>query len=348
MGPYPEVPPYTVEDAEATLPMFSSVQYKEVLKLTDDVEAIFYDAGHIFGSAMIKVSFGRDEERRTVLFSGDVGRNDKPIIKDPTTFFSANYVLIESTYGDRTHDDTEDIPGKLTTLINETNNAGGNIVVPSFAIERAQELLYYMNGLLLENRIHHMMVFLDSPMAVQVTEVFRNHPDLFDKEMARLVKQGRSPFDFPGLVMATSVEQSKAINHIKGTSMIIAGSGMCTGGRIKHHLVTNISRPESTILFVGYQAPDTLGRIIIGGAKEVRILGQQHKVKARVDKIGGFSAHADKNELLDWITELIQAPRQVFVTHGEEETALKFGDSLRQKTGWNVAVPEYMDEVILE
>ncbi len=347
-GPYPVVPAYTVEDAEAALPLFSPVNYREPVRLADGVEAIFYDAGHIFGSAMIKVAFDLDGERRTVVFSGDVGRWDKPIIDDPTTFLAADYILVESTYGDRTHDEVENISEKLAGVINRTHKAGGNVVVPSFAIERSQELLYYLNKLLIEDRIPHMMVFLDSPMAIRVTEVFKNHPELFDEEMANMVKQGQSPFDFPGLVMSISTDQSKAINHIRGTSMIIAGSGMCTGGRIKHHLAANISRPESTLLFVGYQAADTLGRIIVNGAKQVRILGQEYKVKAKVEQIGGFSAHADKSELLTWLTGLIKTPRHIFVTHGEAETALKFGDFLREETEWNVSVPEYMEEIVLK
>ena len=347
-GPFPELPAYTVEDAEAAVPLLTPVKYNELLNLTDDMEAVFYNAGHIFGSSMIKVAFGQNGERRTILFSGDVGRWDKPIIEDPTTFFSADYVLVESTYGDRIHDDSEDIPEKLAGLINDAHKAGGNIVVPSFAIERAQELLYYLNELLLEDRIPHMMVFLDSPMAIRVTEVFKNHPDIFDEEMTARVQTGRSPFDFPGLVMTIDVEQSKAINRIKGTSMIIAGSGMCTGGRIKHHLAANISRKESTILFVGYQASGTLGRLIVNGARTVRILGQQHRVKARIAQIGGFSAHADKNELLDWLTGLIKTPRQIFVTHGEADTAQSFADFLRERTGWKVSVPEYQDEVVLD
>ncbi len=347
-GLSPVVPAYTVEDAEATIPLFSSVNYGEPVKLADDIEATFHNAGHIFGSSMIKVAYTESGEGRTILFSGDVGRWDKPIIDDPSTFFAADYVLVESTYGDRTHDEAEDIPEKLASVINRTHQSGGNIVIPSFAIERSQELLYHLNKLLIEDRIPHLMVFLDSPMAIRVTEVFKNHPELFDEEMAALVQHGNSPFDFPGLVMSVSTDQSKAINHIKGTSMIIAGSGMCTGGRIKHHLVANISRPESTLLFVGYQAADTLGRIIVSGAKQVRILGQEHKVKAKVEQIGGFSAHADRNELLRWLTGLIKTPRHIFVTHGESETAMKFGDYLRDQTNWQVNVPEYMEEFVLD
>jgi metallo-beta-lactamase family protein len=185
-------------------------------------------------------------------------------------------------------------------------------------------------------------------MAVRITDVFENHPALFDDEMMKLIRQRKSPFDFPGLSLVKSVDESKAINHIKGTSVIIAGSGMCTGGRIKHHLVTNISRPESTILFVGYQAVGTLGRQILDGAKEVRIFGQQRTVKSKTTQISGFSAHADKDELLQWLSGLKRSPKHVFVTHGEPESAKKFAQHLEDEKGWRVSVPNYQDEVVLD
>jgi metallo-beta-lactamase family protein len=196
--------------------------------------------------------------------------------------------------------------------------------------------------------IPRLMVFLDSPMAAKVTEVFQNHPELFDEEMTEFVKQHESPFNLPGLKVVGSSKESKAINHIKGTVMVIAGSGMCTGGRIKHHLVNNITRPQSTIMFVGYQALGTLGRQIVDGAKKVRILGQKYKVKAKVVRVHGFSAHADRDELLDWLRELEAAPRRVFVVHGEAESAKAFGNYVREKTGWQVNVPAYQDEAVLD
>jgi len=232
-------------------------------------------------------------------------------------------------------------------VINSTKKAGGNIIVPSFALERAQEVLYYINELLLEDAIPHLMVFLDSPMATSITRVFQRHSELFDEEMTEFVRQNESPFNFPELKMVATTEESKAINHIKGTVMVIAGSGMCTGGRVKHHLVNNISRRQSTIMFVGYQAIGTLGRGIVKGAKKVRILGETHKVKARVVRIHGFSAHADRDELFKWLTELKKPPKKLFVVHGESESARSFGDYVREKTGWEVTVPAYQDEVVL-
>lgn len=347
-GPHPEIPLYTVADAQATLPLFLTVKYEEKVRVAENVEATFCDAGHILGASIIKVKVTRNGQSRTILFSGDIGQQDKPILEDPTMVDAADYVVMESTYGDRVHENYEDIPEKLAEVINSTHDAGGNIVVPAFAIERTQELLYHLNELLIADRIPHILVFLDSPMAVKVTQVFREHPELYDLETEARVRQGRSPFDFPGLVMIQSVDESKAINHVRGTSMIIAGSGMCSGGRVKHHLVANIGRPESTILFVGYQAVGTLGRQIIDGAGEVRILGEMRPVRARIAQIGGFSAHADREGLLAWVRALKKPPRKVFVTHGEEGAAESFADLLREKTGWDALVPTYKQSAILD
>ncbi|MFC2052447.1 MBL fold metallo-hydrolase RNA specificity domain-containing protein [Chloroflexota bacterium] len=347
-GPFPEIPPYTTDDARASFPLFSPVSYEETVQLGDGVKVTFHDAGHVLGSSMIKITVSQQDESRTLLFSGDVGRWDRPILRDPTVFSKVDYVVVESTYGDRIHQEPPDINDSLAEIVNSTWRAKGNIIVPSFALQRSQEILYRLNELLIEDRLPHIMVFLDSPMAVSITDVFKRHSELFDKEMSRLMRQDRSPFDFPGLKMVQTADESKALNHISGTVMIIAGSGMCTGGRVKHHLVTNITRPESTILFVGYQAIGTLGRQIVDGAKQVRILGQEYPVRARVAQIHGFSAHADRDELLQWITSLKSTPRRVFVVHGEPEAAQQFGQFLKGKTGWEISVPAYGTEAILE
>jgi metallo-beta-lactamase family protein len=347
-GPFPEIPLYTAADATASFPLFVPVRYGAAVPVGDGVEAVFHDAGHVLGSSAIKVTVSQQGDRRTIAFSGDVGRWDRPILRDPGVFYDIDYILIESTYGDRVHETLPDVSDRLAEIVSSTRKRRGNIVVPSFALQRAQELLYYLNRLLMEGRIPHLLVFLDSPMAISITEVFKRHSELFDKKMSRLVESNRSPFDFPGLKMTQTVDESKAINHISGTVMIIAGSGMCTGGRIKHHLVTNISRRESTILFVGYQAMGTLGRQIIDGAHKVRILGQHYPVRARIAQIQGFSSHADRNELFRWLSELKRAPRRVFVVHGEAEAATQFGEFLKEKTGWDIVVPEYRAEAILE
>ncbi|MFW6138453.1 MAG: MBL fold metallo-hydrolase RNA specificity domain-containing protein [Spirochaetota bacterium] len=347
-GPYPEVPLYTPEDARESFNQFSSVPLGKTIQLGEGIQATWSEAGHILGSAMINLEVETNNHIRSIIFSGDVGRPNKPILRDPATFTHTDYVIMESTYGDRLHGSREHIDEELTAVINSTRSRGGNILIPSFAIERAQEMMYHLNTLLTQDRIPHTMVFIDSPMAVQVTDVFKHHRELFDREMTRLVRHGNSPFNFPSLKMVSSTEDSKAINHIKGTVIIIAGSGMCTGGRIKHHLVHNIERPESTVLFVGYQAAGTLGRQILEGADSVRIMGHMHPVKARISQISGFSAHADRDELYRWISSLQSPPRKLFVTHGEEEAAGHFADFLSTKTGWDISVPEYGQEVVLD
>lgn len=343
-----DFPLYTVDDVNDSLPLFSPVKYREAVQLGKGVKAIFHNSGHVLGSSTIEVVVGRGKEKRNIVFSGDVGRFGAAILRDPKTFTKTDYLIIEATYGNKTHTDPLDICDQVAEIVNSTHKAGGNIIIPSFALQRSQELLYHMNNLLIEDRIPHMMVFLDSPMAISITEVFKRHSELFDRQMTSLMKHNKSPFDFPGLHMVRTADESKALNHIKGTIMIIAGSGMCTGGRIKHHLVANISRPESTILFVGYQATGTLGRQIVDGAKRVRIQGKQYTVRARIAQINGLSAHADKDELLRWLSGLIACPKRLFVTHGEPQACEDFAELLRQKTNCPVSVPEYKEEFILE
>ncbi len=297
---------------------------------------------------MIKLRIGQNGSSKSILFSGDVGRWNKPILNDPTLFDEADYVVVESTYGDRLHGDSEEINGELAEVINSTRKAGGNVLIPSFALERSQEILYHLNELMLADRVPHLMVFMDSPMAIRVTEVFKHYPELYDEEMTELINREESPFDFSSLKMTRTANESKAINHIRGSVLVIAGSGMCTGGRIKHHLVNNISRRESTVLFVGYQAAGTLGRHILGGAKKVRILGNKHAVRARVAQMHGFSGHADRDELMKWLSSLEKPPRSVFVVHGEPDAARSFAAYLEGKNGWRISVPDYKDEVMLD
>ncbi len=347
-SPFPYEPLYTIEDAERVNALFNKVKYSTRIPIGEGITAEFREAGHVFGSSSIRLEVTQGGETRSILFSGDVGRWDLPIMRDPHQFEHADYVLIESTYGDRVHGDVADIPSELARIINETHQAGGNVIIPSFALERTQELLYHLNGLLKEDRIPHLLAFVDSPMAVKITEVFKKHPELFDDETMAQLNAGDQPCDFPGLTMSRTVDQSKSINHIKGTAIIIAGSGMCTGGRIKHHLKNNIGRSECTVLFVGYQAFGTMGRHLLGKPETVRIFGEEHKVKARIERISGFSAHADQNELFQWISSLQEPPRKIFITHGEEEQATAFGKFLTDKTGWACVVPEYEQEVILD
>jgi len=343
-GPRPIEPLYTTVDAEACFPQFSTVKYKQPIEIGAGVEATFCDAGHVLGSSIIRIKVSQDGQDRTVIFSGDIGRPDRPIVQDPSIVEQADYVLVESTYGDRVHEGPEDTKKLIADVINSTIQAGGNIVVPSFALERSQELLYFINELLLANEIPKLQVFLDSPMASRITKVFKKHRELYDEDMNEFMRRNKSPFEFPGLKMAGTSDESKAINHLRNPVMIIAGSG----GRIKHHLVNNITKPENTIMFVGYQAVGTLGRRLVNGEKKVRILGQQYPVIARIARINGFSAHADKEELFEWLSGLKKPPRKLFIVHGESESANKFGDYIREKTGWEVTVPAYQDEVVLD
>ena len=347
-GPHGDVPLYTVADAEACTPLFAPVPYGEEIRVSPSMHATFSEAGHVLGSSFINVDVRHNGESRDVLFSGDVGRMHRPLIRDPDPVKDGDYILVESTYGDRLHDDRTDIKATIADAINKTKAAGGNIIVPSFALERSQELLYYISELLREDAIPHIMVFLDSPMASAITKVFRRHSELFDTEMRRRVQIKDSPFDFPGLKFTETTKESKAINAIKGTVVVIAGSGMCTAGRIKHHLANHIARPQSTIMFVGYQAVGTLGRRILDGEPEVRILGTSYPVKARIVQIPGFSAHADRDELLRWLSSLPRPPRKLFIVHGEAESARHFGQYVHDKTGWDVVVPDYREEVVLD
>ena len=340
-------PLYTIADAEACAPYFKRVKLLEPVDLGRGVSATFRESGHILGSSFIRIDVDDGAEHCSVLFSGDVGRYDKPILNDPSPFDEGDYVVIESTYGDREHGEERDIPGELADVVNDTVARGGNLLIPSFAVERAHEVLYHLNNLMRAKRIPPLLTFLDSPMALDVTEVFGRHPELFDEDMRRLVAEGHSPFEFPQLVRCRTREQSMAINGVKGTVIIIAGAGMCQGGRIKHHLALNIDKPETTVLFVGYQADGTLGRQILDGKPSVRILGIEHPIRAKIARLHGFSAHADRRGLVDWLEALKRPPRQVFITHGEQSAAEALRDYLHERTGWDAVVPAYRQEHVL-
>ncbi len=343
-GRYPAEPLYKLENVEAALPLFRQVTYGEPVPLNEQVAVTFHDAGHILGSAILEVNIRRNGETRRVLFTGDLGERDKPIIRDPTVLEGGDYVVMESTYGGRAHADDGPVEDQLCEVINDTARAGGNIVIPTFAVERAQELMYHIGRLVREDRIPRLKVFLDSPMAVDVTEVFRRHRECMDEEALALLESGEPPLRFAGLKLVRSVAESKAIKEIKESCIIMSSSGMCTAGRIKHHLANNVSRPENVILFVGYQARGTLGRELVEGKRTVRIHGQRRRVKAGVRQIHGLSAHADQVGLLEWIGHLKQPPRRVFLTHGEEDEAGKLAEKIRAKKGWTVEVPEYQEE----
>lgn len=346
-GKHPEIPLFTEEDVDRTLPLLQGVPYEKPIPLASGVTLTFREAGHILGSAMLEFALQHGNRTTRVVFSGDIGQWNKPIIRDPSLFELADYVVMESTYGDRDHPDGSDIEFQLERTVNDTVAGGGNVVIPVFAVERAQELIYYLSRLAHAGRIPRLDVFLDSPMAVDVSEIFRHHRDCFDQETWDLIIANESPLRFPGLQMIRGVAESQAINRRREPCVIMATSGMCTAGRIKHHLRHNIGRAESTIVFVGYQAHGTLGRQILEGQPFVRIHGRDWKVKARVQRIDGFSGHADRSALLRWIGNLKQAPRQVFLTHGDEESADSLAGQIQQRLGWPTLVPQYLQAVEL-
>jgi metallo-beta-lactamase family protein len=347
-GKFPEEPLYTVADAEACMGLFTPVEYNQPVEVAPGIEATFHDEGHVLGSSMIRLLFSGSGEKRSIVFSGDIGRWDRPMLEDPDVFKRTDYLVMESTYGDRQHEGTDVISGELADIVNGAFRAGGNIIVPSFALQRAQEILYYLNDLLMRKKIPPLDVYVDSPMANKITGIYKRYAGLYDEEMKKLLQLNHSPFSFPGLKAVETVEESKSLNERKGTYMIIAGAGMANGGRIKHHLANNISKPESTVMFVGYQAVGTLGRLILEGAKNVRIHGQQYPVRARITRIEGLSAHADRDELLRWISGLSVNPKHVYITHGEEASAESFSAFLHEKTGYETSVPSYGDTVTLD
>lgn len=340
-GPYPEVPLYTVTEAEAALRLVKPLEYGESLALNGNVTVHLHDAGHILGSAMVELSVEEAGRTLTVIFSGDIGQRDRPLLHDPSFFERADAAVMESTYGDKDHESPADIETLLSRVIQDTVLAGGNIVVPVFAIERAQEMMFYLSELIRANRIPRLPVFLDSPMATDVTAVFLRHPESLDPQTLELFRSGRSPFSFPGLRYVRTQEDSMSINSFPSPCLIMAGSGMCTGGRIKHHLFHNISRPEPTILFVGYQAVGTLGRQILEKPPTVRIFGEDRPVRARIEQVRRFSGHAGRTGLLNWLGHFRPPLPAVFLTHGEPPTLQSLAETIREEKGFQVHIPSY-------
>lgn len=346
-GQRPVKPLYTMRDVDRTVPLLESVAYDQPVRINDHVHAVFHDAGHILGSAMIELRVKDHGRPRRIVFTGDLGQWGKPIVRNPTVVTEADYVVMESTYGDRDHESHDSVESQLQKIVAETVAVGGKVIIPIFAIERAQELIYHLNRLLHARQIPELPMFLDSPMAADVNDVFRNHRECFDVDAEELVAGGQSLLKFPSLHVVRGVEESKRINDMKGPAIIMATSGMCTAGRIKHHLAQHIGDPDCTILFVGYQSQGTLGRQILDGNSEVRIHGISRLVRARVAQIQGISGHADRAGLLEWLKHFQKPPRQLFITHGEQQASLAFAELVRQQMGWNVSVPEYRETVTL-
>ncbi|MCK5831913.1 MAG: MBL fold metallo-hydrolase [Methylococcales bacterium] len=322
-----------------------SAKYNKPLAISDGIQATFIDAGHILGSASIVLEVEEKKQKRKIIFSGDLGYSNRAIIKDPTQPPKVDFVVMETTYGDRLHKTLEPTLEEFYQTINSTIGRGGNIIIPSFALERAQELLYYLregieNGLL----PHYLPVFLDSPMAISATQIFQRHPECFDKETCEVFKSNTDPFKFPSVHFTRETSESMAINNISGGAVIIAGSGMCTGGRIKHHLRHNLWGRNNTIVFVGFAAYGTLARRIVDGAKKVKIFGEDIPVKASILTIGGFSAHADQAELLAWHQQTGN-PKTTFLVHGDRDVMPVFAKKLKNT---HVEIPELHQTYTLE
>jgi metallo-beta-lactamase family protein len=346
-SPHPYAPLFTEADVDRTLPLVRACKYAQPVQVTPEVTARYFDAGHILGSAMIEVDATEGGKTTRIVFSGDIGQADKPIIRDPSLLASADFIVMESTYGDRNHQRAGDTETQLADVINAARARGGNVVIPTFAVERAQELIYHIGRLVRAKRIPELPVFLDSPMAVDVTGIYLKFHDYCDEALLNMVSSNQPPLRFPTLTMARTAEESKQINGVKTPSVIMASSGMCNAGRIKHHLKNNIERPESTILFVGHQGEGTLGRHILDGSPRVRIHGREFAVRAKIAQIYGFSGHADHDGLMQWISHFKQPPRRVFLTHGEEQVALKLAAEIKQRLGYETEVPGYQQVVEL-
>ncbi len=343
-GAEPYVPLYTSEDVMNILDCFVPCEYDEVIEVTDGIRIRFTDVGHLLGSAAIEVWAQEAGEERKIVFSGDLGNYDQPLIKDPKTVDSADYVLIESTYGDRSHGErNQDYVGQLAAIFQETFDRGGNVVIPSFAVGRTQEILYFIRELKADGRVKghdHFPVYVDSPLAVRATNIFNEHTaDCFDEAAAALIARGVNPISFPNLRLALSSDESREINTIAEPKVIISASGMCEAGRIKHHLKHNLWREESTILFVGYQAHGTLGRALVEGAREVTLFGETVTVAAEIKVLPGISGHADREGLLDWAEGFKEKPKRFFVVHGDDLVEKSFAALLKEKTGVEAVAP---------
>ncbi len=347
-------PIYTVQDATDCLHLFKSTQYGEVIKVSDDVRVRFNDAGHILGSSIIEIWISENDKDTKVVFSGDLGNKDMPILKDPTIISDADYLVVESTYGDRLHTNSNGSERieEFINIITETVAAGGNVVIPSFAVGRTQEIIYELNKYMdvysdKVNKILDLPVFVDSPLATSATEIFRDNLDCFDEEAKEYIANGDNPLDFPTLKFTQSPEESRKLNERNDSIIIISASGMCDAGRIKHHLKHNLWRKESTILFVGYQAEGSLGRRIINGAPKVKIFGEEISVNARIEVIDGFSGHADKAGLLSWIGSFVHKPKKVFIVHGEKETMPVFAQTITDEYGIKCIIPSRGDSFVV-
>ena len=351
-GEEPIEPIYTAEDAVRCLEIFEPVQYDQIIEITPEIHVRFNDAGHMLGSSIIEVWVKEGEKVTKTVFTGDIGNNDIPLLSPPTMIEDTDFLVMESTYGSRLHMRNDEKAQIFLDVVSETLDNGGTVVVPSFAVGRTQEILYEINKLKDEygddeefrrkyKTIMKAPVYVDSPLAISATEVFRENTEIFDEETKEEIMRGDNPLEFPGLKFTKTADESKALNEDQTPSIIISASGMCEVGRIKHHLKHNLWNPKSTILFVGYQAPGTLGYSIVNGAKTVKIFGEEIAVNARIEYIEGYSGHADQELLMNCIYSYIKKPKHIFLVHGETESQDILADKIEQETKIGVTIPEF-------
>ena len=344
-------PLYTAEDALKCMEIFVPVKYDEIIQVSENIYVRFNDAGHMLGSSTIEIWAKEDGKETKAVFSGDLGNNDIPLLSEPTMIDNCDYLVMESTYGSRLHIRNDQKAELFLKIVSETIDNGGTVVIPSFAVGRTQEILYEINKIK-ENRhdeeflreyrtLMKVPVYVDSPLAISATQVFKENMDLFEDEVKEEMERGNNPLEFPGLKFTQTADESKALNESNEPSIIISASGMCDVGRIKHHLKHNIWNPKSTILFVGYQAPGTLGYEIVNGAKKVTIFGEEFAVNARIEYIEGYSGHADQEWLMNFVYSFYNKPKHIFLVHGEEESQEVLRNKILENTGIGVTIPEY-------
>lgn len=336
-------PLYDMNDAMGVLEHFVSCDYASIIEITPNLKVRFTDAGHLLGSSSVELWVTEDNVEKKLVFSGDIGNRNKPLIKNPQYIEEADYVIMESTYGNRNHEEAPDYVTLLVQELKDTFHRGGNLVIPSFAVGRTQELLYFMRRIKAENLLPefpNFEVYIDSPLAVEATGIFhKNVSECFDEDTLKLIEQGINPIKFDGLKVAVSSDESKMINFIEQPKVIISASGMCEAGRIRHHLKHNLWRADSTILFVGFQVEGTLGNALLNGVQKVKLFGEEIDVKAKIVNLPGISGHADRDHLLEWVSAINKKkPQKVFVVHGEESAAVSFAELVEKETGiWATA-----------
>lgn len=348
----PLPPLYTAEEAAKSLEIFKSVEYDQIIDVAENIQVRFNDAGHMLGSSIIEIWVTENGKTEKIVFSGDIGNNDIPLLNSPTMIESADYLVMESTYGSRLHLRNDDKAEMFLNIVSETLDKGGRVIIPSFAVGRTQEILYEIDKIKethkddeeFQRKYEQLMktpVFVDSPLAISATEIFKKNTDLFEDEIQEKLKHGDHPLEFPGLQFTQTADESKALNETYYPSIIISASGMCDIGRIKHHLKHNLWNPSSTILFVGYQAPGTLGRTIVDGADKVKIFGEEISVNARVEYIEGYSGHADQEWLLNFVYSFINKPKHIFLVHGEEDSQEVLKGLIEKNTEIPVTIPSF-------